>query len=275
MRWETVLAIDFDKSACETYRANFPNVRVVQCDLKERLNILKPKMADVVLGGPPCPPFSKGGLRKGKNDERNCIPEYTQAVKIIGPRMFLMEQVDGILHGNSGSYFVEVIRDLEKLGYAVQYRCLDAVNFGVPQFRKRVWVWGIRNDIFEKGIKHCWPEPTHCWPPLKSGFFKDKLLPAVSVGNAINKLSGKIIEWRWKDIQLRKHPPTPLDKPSSTVIKNWCRGLPQGLVLIAKKNGKLLSAKHNNFPLLVMVGPPLWPTFYQSALQKQIMKVKH
>lgn len=185
MTWQTLLAIDFDKWAAETYRANFPGVRVEcgpVCDFIDAL-----PAADVVLGGPPCQPHSHAGKRQASKDARDCGPDFVAAVAKVKPRMFLMENVDGLLTSEGGAYFMRLHQALEGAGYVVQHRVQDAVDFGVPQFRVRLWVWGIRHDLYVDGIRHQWPCPTHAWPPPNGQMcmFGAVLLPGVTVGEAL------------------------------------------------------------------------------------------
>jgi site-specific DNA-cytosine methylase len=182
-RWQTILAIDFDRWAAETYRANFPGVRVECGPVADFIDALPG--ADVVLGGPPCQPFSDAGENEGEADARDCIPDFVAAVRRVRPRQFLMENVRGLLKERHLRYFGRVLAELESLGYAVEWRLLDAVAFGVPQFRERVWVWGIRRDVADAGARHGWPKPTHAWPPPEPCMFGAALLPGVTVGQAL------------------------------------------------------------------------------------------
>jgi site-specific DNA-cytosine methylase len=185
LNWHTVLAIDFNEAAAAVYRANFPGVAVECRPVSERLGSLP--AADVILGGPPCQPFSQAGDGEGEADDRDCIPDYIAAVGEVRPRQFLMENVRGLLAQKHWPYFCRAVQDLEGHGYAVQWRLLDAVSYGVPQFRKRVWVWGIRNDLARDGARHRWPEPTHQWPPPVGPdlWGNARLLPGVTVGGAL------------------------------------------------------------------------------------------
>lgn len=97
--------------------------------------------ARVVIGGPPCQPFSVGGLQKGNEDSRNGFPVFISAIKQVMPDIWLFENVRGLLYKNKW-YFDQVINALEDLGYIIEYRLLNAVNFLVPQNRERVIVVG-------------------------------------------------------------------------------------------------------------------------------------
>jgi DNA (cytosine-5)-methyltransferase 1 len=97
--------------------------------------------ADVLIGGPPCQPFSVGGNQRGRADTRNGFPAFIAAVKKTSPRIFLFENVRGMLYKNR-PYFDSVLTELTALGYRIDWQLLNAVNFGVPQNRQRLIVVG-------------------------------------------------------------------------------------------------------------------------------------
>lgn len=183
MTWATTLAIDFDKWATRVYRANFPDTEVRCARVADELDRLPD--ADVITGGFPCQPHSLAGKRKASADERDGGMDFVDAIRRVKPRMFLGENVPGILSSENGRYMHRLFAAMEESGYVVEVRALDAVSFGVPQFRNRVWFWGIRRDLYADGIRHCWPTPTHAWPPPGPGLFGDALLPGVTVGQAL------------------------------------------------------------------------------------------
>lgn len=157
--FKTILAIDFDKWAAATYAANFPDTEVRCAKVADEIATLP--YADVLLGGFPCQPHSVAGDRKASEDERDGGEDFVSAIRAVKPRMFLGENVPGILTSENGRYVQRLNAAMEKAGYVVEIRELDAVSFGVPQFRNRVWFWGIRNDLYAQGIRHKWPKPTH------------------------------------------------------------------------------------------------------------------
>lgn len=101
---------------------------------------LKVKM---VIGGPPCQPFSRFGNQLGLEDSRDGFPIFIDAVKRLNPDAFLFENVANIL-GRHKWYLELVVNELEKLGYMVEYKVLNAVNYGVPQNRERLICVGHR-----------------------------------------------------------------------------------------------------------------------------------
>lgn len=106
---------------------------------------------DVVVGGPPCQPFSVGGLQQGLKDSRDGFPTFISAVKRLQPRLFLFENVRGMLYRNK-KYLDEILSTLRDLGYEIEVKLMNAVDYGVPQNRERLIVVGHR-DRFE------FPEP--------------------------------------------------------------------------------------------------------------------
>lgn len=134
--------------ACESYRANL----LGECHevFLEPTTPLPP--CDIVIGGPPCQPFSVGGLQLGLEDSRDGFPAFIGAVARLRPKLFLFENVRGMLYSNR-SYFDEIIAALTALGYQVSYQLLNALDYGVPQKRERLIVVGHSQ-------RFVFPEPT-------------------------------------------------------------------------------------------------------------------
>ena len=107
--------------------------------------------ADVIIGGPPCQPFSVGGLQEGHADPRNGFPAFLSAVERYRPRLAIFENVRGMLYGNK-RYFEHILDALAAMGYTVEHRLLNAVRFGVPQRRERLFTVGHHGGW-------AWPEP--------------------------------------------------------------------------------------------------------------------
>ena len=98
---------------------------------------------DIVVGGPPCQPFSRFGNQMGIEDARDGFPVFIDAVRRIKPRVFLFENVANIL-GRHRWYLDLIVAELRKIGYIVEYRVLNAVDYGVPQNRERLICVGHR-----------------------------------------------------------------------------------------------------------------------------------
>ena len=92
--------------------------------------------------GPPCQPFSVVGKQKGNNDLRDMVPEFIRVVKECSPKVFIMENVSGLLSKSNKIYFDDIISQFNDLGYKTNYEVLDFRNWGVPQKRKRLIIIG-------------------------------------------------------------------------------------------------------------------------------------
>jgi DNA (cytosine-5)-methyltransferase 1 len=133
------IGYEMDNAAVLTYNKNLKG----ECfAVKLDLDFEYPS-ASIVIGGPPCQPFSVGGHQKGMEDARDGFPIFIDAVKKLKPKVFMFENVRGLLYTNKW-YFDLVLAELKKLGYLIEYKLLNAVNLGVPQNRERLFVIGHR-----------------------------------------------------------------------------------------------------------------------------------
>lgn len=128
--------------ASDTYNANL-NGKCYNVKLEVGFDYAIDDNVRVVIGGPPCQPFSRFGNQKGLEDSRDGFPIFVDAVKRLNPEIFLFENVANII-GRHKWYLDIVIESLEKLGYIVEFKVLNAVNYGVPQNRERLICVGHR-----------------------------------------------------------------------------------------------------------------------------------
>lgn len=172
--FQTVLANEWDRSACDSLRANITD-RVLNCPIQEIKHFPR---ADVVAGGPPCQGFSNLGERV-PNDPRNQLwRQYFRCVEQADAKMFVLENVPPLL---SSGEFEEMTKLARKLGYRVAAGVLNAADYGVPQTRKRAIVIGSR--VGEPTL----PEPTHV-DPKKLNVLNHQLPRWVTVRDAIGHL---------------------------------------------------------------------------------------
>lgn len=153
--------VEIDPVACQTLRANRNSWNIIEGDL-HKYSARDLKGIDLLAGGVPCPPFSKAGLQLGRKDERDLFPEAIRLVSECRPQAVMLENVRGLLDAVFDEYRAKIITDLRKLGYAAEWRLVNASDFGVPQLRPRVVFVAIRKNIshhFE------WPEPHGAPPP--------------------------------------------------------------------------------------------------------------
>lgn len=184
----TSLALDYFPAATSTLKKYFLDTEIVTSDIYTFNNSKKnpyPK-ADVLTGGYPCQPFSMGGVRNPSQDDRsNLFLGFADAVNKIKPKVFIAENVSGLTRLNNGEWFrqqIDVYEHQLDAKYHLHWLLLNAADFGIPQFRKRVIIVGVRHDISNK---FDFPNPTHASPSKAQ---KLGLLHHVSHGDAIKHL---------------------------------------------------------------------------------------
>lgn len=217
-----VFANEYDKHASEAFIKNYPTINMINCDIKDFTEehireLVGEEPVDIVIGGPPCQSFSTVGQRRF-DDKAKLYQEYFRILKIIRPKMFLFENVKGILSmrevfyktdkdGNIiykypeiegktslkprkkpvvdhyGEKIFEIIKkQFEQLGYTIQHETLNAVDYGVPEYRERVFIVGTRNDT---KLNWEFPKPTTTTELSIMEAISD--LPRVGEGKNISK----------------------------------------------------------------------------------------
>lgn len=155
--YQLVWAIDHEKNAVATYRTNIGD-HIVCADITELSTSILPK-CDVVIGGPPCQSFSLAGNRKLDDARSYLVWKYLEIIECLKPRAFLFENVTGLLSAkniNGNKVFPLLSNAFERLGYTLSFKVINAIDYGVPQRRKRVILVGIRGRQ-----AFIFPEPTH------------------------------------------------------------------------------------------------------------------
>lgn len=204
-----IWANDFAEDAVNTYRQNIGN-HIVLGDITQISSDKipgEPEEVDVVIGGFPCQGFSIANNRRSIGDQRNFL--YLEMLRIIHdkrPKFFVAENVKGILSIGKGRVIERIVADFEELGYTVNYKLVNAANYGVPQARERVIIIGNRI-----GVENPFPEETHAdlYPgennhnqlDLTLPEYKQHLLPYVTVEQTIGHLAdvelqnGKVLDY--------------------------------------------------------------------------------
>lgn len=150
-------ANDLYEDAVKTYRENIGSHIVCKDIIKIKEHDIPD--CDIVIGGFPCQGFSVANTKRNEKDERNQL--YKQLIRIIKakkPKFFLAENVKGILTLSHGEVFKMIINDFSSMGYKVQYKLMNAADYGVPQTRMRVIIVGVRNDV---NFEYIYPTPSH------------------------------------------------------------------------------------------------------------------
>lgn len=199
----TKLCTDIDAYSCETLRKNqksntkglLKNATIVQRNIKEyttseMLNDagIEKEDVDLVYGGPPCQAFSVFGKRLGLEDTRGTLVyDYIRVIREIRPKAFIFENVKGLLSMNKGELMEAIIDGLSKdedgnKQYEVSYGLFNTAEYGIPQYRYRVIIYGIRTDV---GNAIPMPKPTNYPDPAKPHI---GLLPPKTVADAFRGL---------------------------------------------------------------------------------------
>lgn len=194
----TLASIELDPYACETLRANINRERrktkVFERDIREiepgelmKQLGLEVGDLDLLYGGPPCQSFSQIGKRHSLNDERGLLLfEMVRFTEAFRPRALFIEQVKGLLNapdanGRSGGVFEQLIKRLDELGYSLNWKVVNAAEYGVPQLRQRVFIIALR-----EGEKFSFPTAAYADPKKQGLIFA--LKPYRTVGDVINDL---------------------------------------------------------------------------------------
>ena len=157
--FEHIGLIEFNKSAADTLKKNRPSWNVLcedvelvaSRDLEKEFNIKKYDL-DLLSGGAPCQSFSYAGKRLGLNDIRGTMfYHYATFLHKLQPKMFLFENVKGLLSHDNGKTYETILNIFEDEGYTTVHSVLNAWDYGVPQKRERLITIGIRNDCISRG----------------------------------------------------------------------------------------------------------------------------
>jgi DNA (cytosine-5)-methyltransferase 1 len=199
-RFHVVAGLDHDPDACETARANHPGAKILCRSIRdvsaaEFAAATALEDVDVVVGGPPCQGFSslRPNRNSNKDDRRNYLYlDFAEYVGFFRPKVFLMENVVGLIGQTKGKILSDIIKDFENLNFEVDFRVLNAANYGVPQKRERLIMVGVNRDIIKNPTLN-FPTPTHYFNGRVIGTKRkdkyvtntDKGIPAITVMEAI------------------------------------------------------------------------------------------
>ena len=206
--FETLGLIEFDKDASDTLRRNRPNWNVIHddianiscLDLEKYFHIQKGEL-DLLSGGAPCQAFSYAGKRLGLEDARGTLfYHYALFLQKLQPKMFLFENVRGLLTHNHGNTYKTMLSIFAKAGYTIDKKVLNAWDYGVPQKRERLITVGIRNDLVDK-TEYVFPKPHDYKPILKDVLLDCPDSPYIQYGEKKKKIFEMVpAGGYWRDI---------------------------------------------------------------------------
>ena len=158
--FKTAVANEYDSKICPTFRYNFPDVCLIEGDIRKLNEEFLPHGIDGIIGGPPCQSWSEGGAKRGINDPRGQLfRDYIRVLKFVQPLFFVAENVSGMLASRNAKAVEEFINEFRNagIGYDVQLKMLNAKDFEVPEDRDRVFYIGFRKDLNIKDYEY--PSP--------------------------------------------------------------------------------------------------------------------
>lgn len=234
-----LLAVEWDNNAVETFKLNFPDVPMYHGDIakisvEEVLSMtgLKVGELDILDGSPPCQGFSTAGKRQLDDPRNQLFREYVRLLRGLKPKVFVMENVSGMVKGIMKLVFVEILKELKASGYKVSARLLNAMYFNVPQSRQRMIFVGVREDL---GIEPSHPEAESVPVTVREAFVNvslgeikkptgeaEKIVNEMKQGEDGNDAFQRINQTnvrRWFGLK-RLH----FEKPAKTLVKSILSG---------------------------------------------------
>ncbi|CAN5284570.1 DNA (cytosine-5-)-methyltransferase [soil metagenome] len=192
--FEILLGVDNDPHSASSHAINFPKARFFRGSIADFSRAEAVKLVDadrldsvdVLIGGPPCPPFSKS--RFYRTDKPRAMQDPVGEVTINGylatlrwllPKAFVLENVAGMAFKVHSETLAYIVAQAEALGYKCEFRVLNAADFGVPQIRQRFFLVGVRSGVF------AWPQPTNIDPKSSENL---PLPPWETAGSVLNDL---------------------------------------------------------------------------------------
>jgi site-specific DNA-cytosine methylase len=234
-------AFDFAKAHCDSYEKNIGH-RPVCMDVRDMLRLARAGLfgggeIDLFVADPPCTPWSRAGLRKGTEDERDMLEDTCELIRILRPRAYLIGNVPGLDDSKNWHVVQKVIGGLARHGYCVaDFAALDAADYGVPQHRVRPFWFGHLDGPCIR-----WPAPTHGDPSALTTLTLpgiDALIPWITCRQALGHLPeqelGRPVRLRRRACNGKQHGSIH-DRPARVVGTS---NLSDGNVLLAD------SAKH-------------------------------
>ena len=261
---KVISSMDFDKDSVATMKSNqyFNHAQHLHKDIKEMTasdysDILEKNKSNklILLGGPPCQPFSKAGYwkkhenRLGSQDRRNMIGQYLRMIEELNPDGFVLENVESLLHPKNVEAVEKLEEAIENLGYYhIKYKA-NSADFGVPQKRKRVFFIASKKKI--KG------EPIKTHGTEKEIFFNKRLLPYERVVDWIGKYDSMKFSDDYDSTEGKYFEDLLAVPPGQNYIAlTEKRGYPNPKFIAGKRYWSFLLKLHPNLPSWTIIASP-------------------
>lgn len=176
----TAVANEYDSHICPTFRANFPDVNLIEGDIRNIDSDIFPNNVEGIIGGPPCQSWSEGGAKRGIEDPRGQLfNEYIRILKTVQPLFFVAENVSGMLSPRHRQAVDSFMNAFDDAGYDVNLKMLNARDYEVPEDRDRIFYIGFRKDLGIDDFQY--PEPVKERLTLRDAIWdlKDSAIPAL------------------------------------------------------------------------------------------------
>lgn len=213
--FKTIVANEYDKNIHPTFKANFPDVKLLECDIQKIKTEDLPKDIVGVIGGPPCQSWSEAGQQRGLDDPRGQLfYEYIRIIKDVQPLFFVAENVAGMLSKKHSQAVEGFLKLFDEAGYDVFYKLLNANDYGVPQDRLRVFYIGFRKDLCVSNFE--FPIPHEYKPTLKDSIWdlRQNAIPALPH----NKTNGEGCKFLNHEYYIGSYSPMYM---SSNRVRGW------------------------------------------------------
>ena len=253
--FRTVTANEFDAKICPTFRANFPEVNLIEGDIRDIPSCEFPDNITGIIGGPPCQSWSEAGSLKGIEDARGQLfYEYIRILRDKQPLFFVAENVSGMLakrHSDAVSGFMKLF---DEAGYDVNLKMLNANDYDVPEDRDRVFYIGFRKDLDIHDFEY--PTPLKHKPTLRESIWdlQDSAIPALEKnktnGNACKVPNNEYFIGAYSPIFMSRNRVRSWDEPGFTVQASGrqCQLHPQApkMIKVEKNLQKFVEGENLN-----------------------------
>ena len=239
--FEVIFSNDVMPYARDVYLANLPETDYECSDIQSIPSFPK---ADLLIGCYPCQGFSQGGARDSDKAINYLYRQFNRALRQIRPKAFIVENVSGMYRSDFMHLLKNQLRCFRFAGYTVRHKMLNAVNYGVAQERRRIFIVGIRSDL---GVKYEFPKPTH---GVDGGH------PAETIASALKGMpkwpEGDFFDAKFHWYYMSRNRRRGWSEPSKTIVSN-ARHMPL----------------HPISPELIRVGPDKWKWSNKSARRRR------
>lgn len=214
----TIWANEFDKKIWATFEHNFPHAKLDRRSITD-VSVEEIPDCDGMIGGPPCQSWSEAGAGRGIKDKRGQLfYDYIRIIQTKQPKFFLVENVSGILSARHREAFTGFLKAFEDCGYAINWKLVNANDYGVPEDRERVIIIGYRNDL---GKKFEFPEPEEHKPTLREAIGDlPEALPALATNKTNGEttpLNNEYLTGGFSSIYMSRNRVRSWDEPSFTI----------------------------------------------------------